>query len=139
MLVRNVLATIVSLIAWYAVFFFTAAVMAVIWPDFGALVKVFRETGEYRFGTGMLTYLLTCWVLSDYVAGFTCSKIATAKQLWILPTFLIFAYSAYAHYYLLWTALPTWYNLCVPIVAWPFAYLGSRLVGNGRVSQLAVA
>src|SRR5690349_8141849 len=97
---RNVLAAIGSLIAWYATFFITAAVMSYLWPAFGELVKVLRETGEYRFGTGMLVYLLACWMLSDFLAGFTCLKIAATKQLWILPAFLIFGYSAYAHFYL---------------------------------------
>jgi hypothetical protein len=138
MKVRTVVGIIVGFLSWWALFFVTLGLVALLWPAFGEVGKSVRASNDYStLTTGMLVLLLGAYVYINGLAGWATVRISRRRSaVWIYGA-LIFAYAAYQHLHVLWDSLPVWYNLGVVGFIYPFSFLGASLVRMRQEPLLA--
>src|SRR5262249_19776802 len=114
---------------WWALFWLTLVVMAMLWPAFLEVGRTVRASHDYStLTTGMLVLLLATYVYINGLAGWIATRIARNRSaMWFAVT-PVFAYAAFEHLHVLWHALPAWYNLGVVGFIYPFSWLGASLV-----------
>jgi hypothetical protein len=125
---RTVAGIIGGLISWWVAFLLTLALMANLWPGFGAAGAQVQATGDYSSLTpAMLAVLLASYVLINGIAGWTTVRIARQRWAVWITCAPILAYAANQHLNVLWNDLPAWYNLGVVGFIYPFGLAGGAL------------
>jgi len=134
--VRTVVGIIAGFFAWWAVFYLSLFVMALLWPPLRDVARSIQESGDYSgLTTGMLAVLLAGYVYINGIAGWLTVRITGRKSAVWIAVAPIVAFAAYEHLYLLWDELPAWYNLGVVAFLYPFSFLGGSLASTRRVTR----
>lgn len=129
-MIRSVGAVAIGLVAWIAMFFALAFLLAAVWPDYGAHGRDWFGKQEFTFTSTMACLNLVLWALAEFTAGWVTMKISRRRgATWILAA-ILFIYLAVIHLLLEWSRFPWWYNLGVVIPCMPAILLGGRCAAD---------
>ena len=124
---RPIAGGILGLALWWVLFFVIGVGIGLLWPEYREAARVMFQEHSFRlFTPPMLLANLLLFTVAGIIVGRIATLVARSRISALVLAALLLLYAVIEHYILLWTQLPPWYNLIVPLVIAGSIWLGSR-------------
>jgi len=127
MVLRTASGVLLGLALWWLLFFAFGVGIGLLWPEYRDAARVMMQERTFLlFTTPMLFTNYLVFAAAGVLSGWVSAVIAKTNKSALAITVILFVYAGLQHYFLLWTKLPDWYNVTIPIVIAGSVWLGGR-------------